>query len=109
VAARSQVRTLARAVFPNVGQLPRDQRDAVHALAAHLLSRFKQNEFEPFDDDGRTFLTTGYMRRTACLTPARRPRLRARLQVGAGERARVPEAAQSGLALERLAGTLRRA
>ena len=32
-------------------------------LAAHLLSRFKQDEFERFDDDGRTFLTTGYMQR----------------------------------------------
>jgi hypothetical protein len=35
----------------------------VNALAAHLLSRFEQNEFEPFETDGRTFLTTGYMQR----------------------------------------------
>jgi hypothetical protein len=63
VAARSSVRTLARALVPTIEELPRDHRDVVHALAAHLLSRFEQDEFEPFDDDGRTFLTVGYMQR----------------------------------------------
>jgi hypothetical protein len=63
VAARGPVRRLARALCPQVAELPRHQRDAVNALAAHVPSRFDQNEFEPFDDDGRTFLSNGYMRR----------------------------------------------
>ena len=63
MAARSSVRNLARALVPNVSALPRDQRDAVNALAAHLLSRFEQDRFEPLDGDGCTFLTVGYMQR----------------------------------------------
>lgn len=63
MAPRSSVRLLARALAPNVGKRPRDRRDAVRALAAHLPSRLGQEEFEPFDADGRTFLTTGYMQR----------------------------------------------
>jgi hypothetical protein len=35
----------------------------VNALAAHLLSRVEQDQFEPFDADGRTLLTIGYMQR----------------------------------------------
>jgi hypothetical protein len=63
VAARSQVRTLARALVANVAELPRDERDAVNAIALHLLGRFEQDAFEPLDDDGCTFLTVGYMQR----------------------------------------------
>lgn len=60
---RSPVRTLARALVPDLETLSRDKRDAVNALAAHILSRFEQEEFEPFDADGRTFLTVAYMQR----------------------------------------------
>lgn len=63
MAARATIRRLARALCPNVGELTRDERDAVHALALHVLSRFEQDEFEPLDADGRTFLTTGYFQR----------------------------------------------
>jgi hypothetical protein len=57
------VRRLSLALVPNVEELPGDQQDAVHALAAHLLSRFEQDEFETFDHDGRTFMTVGYVQR----------------------------------------------
>ena len=61
VAARSSVRTLARALVPSVAELPRDHRDAVNALAQHTLLRLEQTEFEPFDEDGKTFLSDGCM------------------------------------------------
>jgi len=63
VAARSPIRNLARALVPNVSALPRDQRDAVTALAAHLVSRFEQDTFEPLCSVGCTFLTVGYVQR----------------------------------------------
>ena len=63
MAARSPVRQLARALYPELQNLSRDQRDAVNALARHLLFRFEQSEHEPLDSDGRTFLTVAYMQR----------------------------------------------
>lgn len=63
MAARSRVRTLTRALVPNVSALPRDQRDAVNALAQHVLLRVEQTEFEPLDDDGKTFITVSHMQR----------------------------------------------
>jgi hypothetical protein len=35
----------------------------VYALALHLRCRFEQDEHEPLDDDGRTFLTVSHMQR----------------------------------------------
>lgn len=61
MAARSPVRRLAYALLPTNGNLSRDERDAVNALALHLLSRVEQDAFEPLDPDGRTFLTVRYM------------------------------------------------
>jgi len=43
--------------------LARDEKDAVYALALHLRHRFEQDEHEPLDHDGRTFLTTFHMQR----------------------------------------------
>ena len=60
---RSSVRTLARALSPSHRDTSRDERDAVNALALHLLWRFEQGEFEPLDEDGRTFLTVSHTQR----------------------------------------------
>ena len=62
-AARSSIRTLARALVPAIGKLSGDERDAVNALALHLLRRFEQDRFAPLDADGRTFLTVRHMQR----------------------------------------------
>ena len=59
--ARSPVRTLARALAPDLENLSGDQRDAVNALAQHMLLRLEQTEFEPFDEDGKTFISNGWM------------------------------------------------
>jgi hypothetical protein len=72
VTARATIRRLARALAPELATLERDQRDAVNALALHLLSRFAQDAHEPFDPDGRTFLPTGYMQRRLRETGARK-------------------------------------
>jgi hypothetical protein len=48
---------------PEVGKLAGDERDAVNALALHLVRRFEQDRFEPLDEDGKTFLTVKHMQR----------------------------------------------
>jgi hypothetical protein len=45
---------------------PRDiphERDAIRALALHLLDRFEQTKYEPLDEDGCIFLTVSHMQR----------------------------------------------
>jgi hypothetical protein len=60
---RNSVRRLALALVPNVEELAGDEQDAIYALALHLRCRFEQDEHEPLDADGRTFLTVSYMQR----------------------------------------------
>jgi hypothetical protein len=60
---RSSVTRLSRALVHGAVKISGDEQDAVNALALHLLRRLEQDEFEPFEDDGRTFLTVGHMQR----------------------------------------------
>ncbi len=60
--------------------LSRDERDAVNALAEHLLLRFRQQQHEPLNADGKTFLTVSrvgrYTSRASASSLTRRSSIR---------------------------------